>query len=501
MMAGASRTLKLSILADVDQLNKSLKAANNDVENSSSKMGDFGKKAGLAFAAAAAAAAAYAIKIGVDGVKAAIEDEAAQMRLATALENVTGATKLQIAEVEAQILKTSLLTGVTDDELRPSFERLLRSTNDSSQALKLQQLALDIAAGSGKSLESVSNALGKGIDGSTGALGKLGIGLSAAQLKTMSMEEVTAKLAETFGGQAAANANTFEGRMARLKVAFGESVETIGFALLPILQKFVDLITTYVLPVVEKFSSLMSNKAENGLGKRIDETVAVIKTFAIPVFNGLKKAFDFVKAAIMENIDEFKSFFEVVKFLAPVIGKIFGTVFTVIGKIAAITINTFAGVLAAIKPVLNFAIDAINLIIRGINLIKTGPDIASIPNITSGPKVTDLGMIPGADEVKIPTVFTPSVDTPDTPGGSKGTTKPKIPVPVFDPARVGMTSGGVRPQDVFDPNRVGMTSGGATINLTVNGAIDGEGTARTIIDALNNSFYRGTSGAGALVFE
>jgi hypothetical protein len=64
-----------------------------------------------------------------------------------------------------------------------------------------------------------------------------------------------------------------------------------------------------------------------------------------------------------------------------------------------------------------------------------------------------------------------------------------------------MTSGGVSPQDVFDPKRVGMTSGNATINLTVNGAIDGEGTARTIIDALNNSFYRGTSGAGALVFE
>ena len=498
-MAGASRTLKLSILADVDQLNKSLKAANSDVENSSSKMGDFGKKAGLAFAAAAAAAAAYAIKIGVDGVKAAIEDEAAQAKLATALENVTGATKKQIAEVEEQILKTSLLTGVTDDELRPSFERLLRSTNSSSEALKLQKLALEIAAGSGKSLEAVSNALGKGIDGSTGALGKLGIGLSAAQLKTMSMEEVTAKLADTFGGQAAANANTFEGRMARLKVAFGESVETIGFALLPILQKFVDLITTYVLPVVEKFSSLMGNKAENGLGKRIDETISVIKTFAIPVFNGLKKAFETVKAAIMENIDEFKSFFEVVKFLAPVIGTIFGTVFKVIGKIAAITINTFAGVLAAIKPVLNFAIDAINLIIRGINLIKTGPDIGSIPKITSGPKVTDLGMIPGADEIEIPTVFTPSVDTPDTPG--KATAKPKIPVPVFDPARVGMTSGGVRPQDVFDPNRVGMTSGGATINLTVNGAIDGEGTARTIIDALNNSFYRGTSGAGALVFE
>jgi hypothetical protein len=76
--------------------------------------------------------------------------------------------------------------------------------------------------------------------------------------------------------------------------------------------------------------------------------------------------------------------------------------------------------------------------------------------------------------------------------------KPKIVVPVFDAERIGMTSGGVRAQDVFDPNRVGMTSG-TTINLTVNGALDKEGTARTIVDTLNNSFYRGTGGAGNLV--
>ena len=502
-MAGQSRTLKLSILADVDQLNKSLKSANNDVESSSSKMGDFGKKAGLAFAAAGVAAAAYAIKIGVDGVKAAIEDEAAQVKLATALTNVTGATAAQIAEVEKQILKTSLLTGVTDDELRPSFERLLRSTQDSSEALKLQQLALDVAAGSGKSLEAVSNALGKGLDGSTGALGKLGIGLSAAELKAMSMEEITAKLADTFGGQAAAKADTFQGRMARLKVAFTESVETIGFALLPILQKLVDLITAYVLPVVEKFSSMMSNKSADGLGRRIEQVVEVVKSFALPVFEGLRKAFDRVKAAVMENIDEFKSFFEVVKFVAPLIGKIMGTVFGVIGKIAAITINVFAGVLAAIKPVLNFAIDAINLIIKGLNLIKTGDDIGLIPKITSGPKVTDLGMIPGTESIVTPTVVIPEVVIPETTTGGISTA-----------AKSGATAASklsptiVQKDIPLSPNvaQVGMLGGLASgvvagVNITVNQGIvgDQESAARAVVDVLNNSFYRGTGGASALV--
>lgn len=503
LMAGASRTLKLSILGDVDNLAKSLKTANSDVESSSSKMGDFGKKAGLAFAAAGIAAAAYAVKIGVDGVKAAIEDEAAQVKLATALTNVTGATAAQIAEVEKQILKTSLLTGVTDDELRPSFERLLRSTNDSSEALKLQQLALDISAGSGKSLESVTNALGKGIDGSTGALGKLGIGLSAAQLKTMSMEQITAKLGDTFGGQSAANANTFQGRIARLKVAFGETVETIGFALLPILQKLVDVVTVYVLPIVEKFSSLIGSKDENGLGKQIDETVAVVKTFAMPIFDGLRKAFDRIKAAVMENIDEFKQFFEVVKFVAPLIGKIIGAVFAVIGKVAAVVINVFAGVLAAIKPILNFAIDAINLIIKGINLIKTGEDIPLIGKMGSPTKVTDLGMIPGTESIVTPTVIIPQVFIPSTPSGGVSTAaKSGSQAAMKLTPTVSQVAFPLSPS-VAQVGALGGIAGGviAGVNITVNQGIvgDQESAARAVVDVLNNSFYRGTGGASALV--
>ncbi len=106
-MAG-SRTLKLSILADVADLKKNLDTGSKEVEGFGGKLEKFGKVAAAAFAAAAAAAAAYAVKLAVDGVKAAIEDEAAQLRLANALKNVTGATQAQISAVEEQILKTSL---------------------------------------------------------------------------------------------------------------------------------------------------------------------------------------------------------------------------------------------------------------------------------------------------------------------------------------------------------------------------------------------------------
>jgi hypothetical protein len=221
-MAVGSRTLKLSILGDVDQLKKSLNTGTKDVQTFGSKLGDFSKKAGLAFAAAGAAAAAYAVKIGVDGVKAAIADEAAQSRLATTLRNVVSASNNQIVAIERQILKSSLLTGVTDDELRPSFDRLVRSTKDVEEAAKLQALALDISAGSGKSLEAVTNALAKSAEGQNTALGKLGVGIAAADLKTMSFEQITAKLSETFKNQASVQADTFQGKMARLSVVFDE---------------------------------------------------------------------------------------------------------------------------------------------------------------------------------------------------------------------------------------------------------------------------------------
>ncbi len=122
-MAG-SRTLKLSILADIDNLKKNLGQADNEIQGFGGKLEKFGKVAAAAFAAAAAAAAAYAGKLAIDGVKAAIADEAAQNRLANALKNVTGATNEQIAAVEKQIEKMSVSFGIADEQLRPSFQRL-----------------------------------------------------------------------------------------------------------------------------------------------------------------------------------------------------------------------------------------------------------------------------------------------------------------------------------------------------------------------------------------
>jgi len=298
-MATGNRTLKLSILADVDDLKKKLGEADKAVENNSSKISEFGKKAAAAFAVAAAAAVAYGTKLAIDGVKAAIEDEQAQLRLANALREATGATDAQIKATEDMILQTSLATGVADDQLRPAFQRLAVSTKDTTKAQELLNLALDISKGRGLELETVANALGRAQDGNTTALGRLGLGLSKAELSTLSFTEVQAKLSDLYGGAAAANAETFQGKIDRLKVGFDEAKEALGVALLPQVERFIGFLNETGIPTLNAFIAGLTG--DKGLSASLNETQRSAESFGkgISVVAGIISGFiTFVREAI-----------------------------------------------------------------------------------------------------------------------------------------------------------------------------------------------------------
>jgi hypothetical protein len=269
-VARDTRTLSLKILADIDDLKNKLNQADNAVETNSEKISAFGKKAAAAFAVAAAAAVAYGTKLAVDGVKAAIEDEAAQLRLAAALRSATGATEGQIKATEDFILQTSLATGVADDQLRPAMQRLAVSTKDTEEAQRLLSLALDISKGRGLDLEQVANALGRAQDGNTASLGRLGLGLSKAELSTLSFTEIQTKLSDLYGGAAATNAETFQGKIDRLKVGFDEAKESLGTALLPQVEKFITFINDVGVPALNGFIAGLTGDA--GLNAALSET-------------------------------------------------------------------------------------------------------------------------------------------------------------------------------------------------------------------------------------
>ena len=487
-MAG-SRTLKLSILGDVDNLNKSLKSATQDVDTFGDKIGKTGKMIGAAFVAAAAAAGAYAVKIGIEGVKAAIEDEKAQTQLALALENATGATKGQIAATEQSILQMSLATGVADDQLRPALARLVRSTSDTEKAQELLATALDVATATGKPLETVANALGKAYDGNTAALGKLGIGLSAAELKTMDFTQVQGKLSDLFGGAAARNADTYAGRIARMQVAFNEAKETIGFALLPILEKVINFINQNALPAINAFSKAFSLNGD-GLGGTITTVGNIITSVFTPIINGMIKAFGYVKNAIGDNLDIFKEFGGyIATYLAPVIGTVLGGALQVAGKIAGGVIDVIAGVVRILNSLISGAVAGINALISAYNAIPFLPNVSKI----STPTVS-------VPSIKTPTVSTSMPTIPSISAPSGGATTTSSGGGVSTAAKVAATAAAATNVVAGSFNagsfrQAEANSMGTTINLTVTGAFDKEGTARTIVDTLNNSYYRGTGGA------
>jgi hypothetical protein len=528
-MAGQSRTLKLSILGDVDQLKKSLNTGSNEVQGFGNKLGDFSKKAGLAFAAAGAAAAAYAGKLLIDGVKSAIEDEAAQAKLATTLQNVTGATNAQIAAVEDYITQTALANGVTDDQLRPSLDRLVRSTKDVEEAQKLQTLALDIAAGTGKDLQTVSEALGKAYDGNLGALKKLGVGIDDSIIKSKNFDAAAAALSKTFEGQASKQAETFQGKMARLTVAFDEAKETVGSyvldALTPLVSNFVDK----GIPAIQDFAGNLSKTLGPAFtqilkvvrddvlpiikawyGFIVDTIVPALSAIIGPAFQGLVSAFTKIKNAVVDNSDElkpllglFKSIANFIKEdLAPILGGAFKLALSAIGTIVA-------GLVTGFSKLVGFLTNTINKMKEFVNFIKDNPVTRFFFTTESESKGLKAG---GTFDLRTPVEspgfgvgngFMPSGVSPTFTGAPVEAYSPAMQAAILRREELKAETERLRQaREAAAAARLAATGGlstGERITINVSGAIDPEGTARTIVDTLNNSFYRGTLGAGALV--
>ena len=222
-MAFGGKTLTVYLAADLKKFNGGLK----DAEGGLKGFGDsLTKNLGTAALGAAAAVGALATKMAIDGVKAAIEDEAAAAKLATTLNNLGLAH--DTAPIEEYISSLEMAYGIADDQLRPAYDRLIRSTRDTAKANDALTLALDVAAGTGKSLDTVVQALGRAYDGNTTGLSRLGAGLDKATLKTGDMNRITEVLSATFGGQASDQADTFQGQLARVSLAADNVKEAFG---------------------------------------------------------------------------------------------------------------------------------------------------------------------------------------------------------------------------------------------------------------------------------
>ena len=248
-----SKTLTVYLAADVTKLARGLQNGQQQLSGFESAIGKIG------IALASAFTVDKAVQFLQDSARAAIADEKALTSLNQTIDNMGFAGAA--TEVQQFIDTTQRATGVADEQLRPALDRLLRSSSSVEEAQRLLSLSLDISAGSSKDLQAVADALGKGLDGNTASLQKLGLGIDKTVIATGDMEAITAVAAKTFQGQAAAAAETYGGKIARITVAADEAKEAIGYSLLKALNTVSNAFggTTGATGEIDKFGKRVAN--------------------------------------------------------------------------------------------------------------------------------------------------------------------------------------------------------------------------------------------------
>jgi hypothetical protein len=347
----------------------------------------------------------------------------------------------------------------------------------------------------------------------------------------MSFEEITAKLAGTFENQASKQADTFEGKMLRLNVAFDEAKETVGSyvldALTPLISNFVDK----GIPAITDFASNLSKTlgpAFTAIFKVIkedllpiltswwkflyEEIIPAIGSVVGPILAGLKTAFDKIKTALSENSEELEPFYNALekvwnfikKYLAPLLGGTFKLALEAIGTIVG-------GLVTGFSNLVGFISSTVNKIKEFVNFVKDNPvtrfffgdsndKSLKVGTGFDAGSTADTGAGGGFDTGG---GFMPSSDSPTFTGAPLSAYSPAMQAAILRREELKAETARLRDaREAAAAARTAATGGLSTaerITINVNGAIDPEGTARTIVDTLNNSYYRGTGGANNLV--
>lgn len=451
-----------------------------NLEGAGAKAGFAVKKAavpaGLALAGLAAA--------GIDAAKAAMEDEAAANELARAFKIATGATDKQADALATYIDNLALATGVADDELRPAMASLSRATLDADKAQQLLALSLDIAAGTGKGVTEVADALGKAANGSTKGLKSLDASLIPLIKDGADTDELFGLLSTTFSGAASEAANTAEGKFQRLSLSLSETKETIGAALLPAIEA--------VLPYLQGLAQWASDNT--GTFLIIAGVIGGLAT-AIVAINVATKIWEATTAAFTAV----QTIFNAVLAANPIVLVALAVAGLVAGLVIAyqkidIVRDTIDGLWGALKVVGGFIKD---VFVGYIKLLRA--EISLIVDVVEGV----AGAIKSAFKAAFNfvasawnnTVGKVEFKVPDwVPGiGGKGFSIPDIPMLaqggiVTKPTLAMIGEAGS--EAVIPLSKLGNMGGGDTYNITVQGAIDPVSTAYQIRQILNSDATR-----------
>lgn len=224
-MANTDLAIKIATTMDATGINK----ADKSVKGLNKSVKKLGQSLGIALGSAAL------VRYGRDAVKAFAADEAAARRLATAVDNL-GLSFFK-ADVETFIKNTEASAGVLDDVLRPAMQALLTTTGSLTKSQKLLNDSIQISRATGIDLATVSQDLANGYVGITRGLKKYNTGLTQAELKSKSFNEILGIMLARSAGAAQDYLTTTAYKMDVLNVASENAKETIGAGLVDAFAK------------------------------------------------------------------------------------------------------------------------------------------------------------------------------------------------------------------------------------------------------------------------
>jgi len=393
---------------------------------------------------AAAALAGLAVALG-DATKAAMEDQQEQAALALTLQNVTGAGKAQTAQVEEQISAMSRASGIADTEYRKSLEALVRGTKDVDLAMKDMNLVMDISTGLQMDSSTVADALAKAYQGNFKALRSLSPEMATMIKEGASLNEIMDVLGGTFGGATAKSAETAAGKMKILTNSLGETKESIGAALLPVLEA--------VLPVLNRFAAWAQDnpKAFLAIAAAIGIIAAAIVAtniaMALNPFSLIAAGIALLIVGLVTAYNKFEWFRDGINLI----------------------VNTVVGFFAGM---VNAAIGAVNAIISAYNSIPLLPDLPKAPTVPV-PQLGKTSNTPAPGRMSIPRLADGGI--------------------VSSPTLALIGEAG--PEAVVPLDRMG-TGGGVTINVT-----GGLSTSAEIGESVVNALRAYSRSAGPLALK
>jgi hypothetical protein len=528
-MAGDSRTLKLSILADVDDLNKKLKAATGDVEGFGSKMGDVGKKIGVALAAAAAAAGAMAIKIGVDAVKAASDLSETQSKVgvifgesADAINKFAATAATKLGQSKQQALDAAATFATFGKSAGLAGDDLVKFSTD------LTGLSADLASFYNTSPEQAIGAIGAALRGESEPIRAYGVllndatlkqeamsmgiyngtGALSAQQKVLAAQAVILKQTSDAQGDFERTSGGLANQQRILNAQFTNIKTTIGTALLPIVLEMVSAFNQNVLPAIVNVGNAIGAGGLTGLITNIKD---LIQNLFTPILQGLKSAWDNISTALNENSESFAALAAFIKdVVAPVLGTTLKVALIAVGEVFSRIIGIIGGAIDKITAFVEAVKNMVNAVIAAYNRLPT-PDIRLVGAGGGGGGFAtggSSGAISGGGGAGggsntgggIGGMGGGSAGGGAGGGGAGGGNQGALNKLKEDAEKLQdlvniLTGNDPGAKTNYGSFRIGERDTMNQFNITVNGAVDSESTARQIVEILNDSQARGTLGA------